>query len=162
MMSDMSTVVGERGTVPDLVSIGYEGRSLDELLEVLAEHHVDVVADVRLTPMSRKPGLSKTKLAAALAGQGVDYVHLRLLGNPKENREPFWTGEVASGVARYRELLGEPAVSVAIDDLVTLASGQRVAVLCFERDHGRCHRQVVVDEVLARSEGRDDAVVAFA
>lgn len=144
---------------PGLVSVGYEGRTADDLLAVLIELKVDVVADVRLTPMSRKPGLSKTKLRDALAAAGVDYVHLKALGNPKENREPFWTGAVAIGVTRFRELMTAPESSASLDDLTELARTRRVAVLCFERDHARCHRQVVTEEVTARSE---DTLVAYA
>lgn len=136
---------------PGLVSVGYEGRTAEDLLSVLVEQHVDVVADVRLTPMSRKPGLSKTRLREALAAAGVDYIHLKSLGNPKENREPFWTGAVAIGVARFRELMAAPEPAASLDDLARLARTQRVAVLCFERDHARCHRQVVTEEVTARS-----------
>ncbi|PPJ18215.1 hypothetical protein C5E45_10195 [Nocardia nova] len=44
---------------------------------LLAEAGVATVVDVRLTPISRKPGLSKTKLSAALAEAGIRYVHLR-------------------------------------------------------------------------------------
>jgi uncharacterized protein (DUF488 family) len=38
----------------------------------------------------------------------------------------------------------------ALAELVELARGGRVAVLCFERDHERCHRQVVTEEVTRR------------
>lgn len=147
-MAAMSDVAG-----PGLVSVGYEGRTAADLLAVLLEQNVDVVADVRLTPMSRKPGLSKTKLREALAAAGVDYVHLKALGNPKENREPFWTGAVAAGVIRFRELMTAPEPLASLEDLTELARTRRVAVLCFERDHDRCHRQVVTDEVAARSVG---------
>lgn len=144
---------------PGLVSVGYEGRTVEDLVEVLVAQNVQVVADVRLTPLSRKPGLSKTKLSAALTEAGVEYVHLRPLGNPRENRAPFWSGAVVAGVRRFRELMQEPTSSACLDHLAELARTRRVAVLCFERDHDRCHRQVVTDEVTSRSAG---TTVAFA
>jgi uncharacterized protein (DUF488 family) len=146
---------------PGLVSVGYEGRTLQDLLEVLAAEGVAIVADVRLTPLSRKPGLSKTKLAAALAEAGIEYVHLRALGNPKDNRAPFWSGSPAVGVRRFRHMLADPERSASIDELAAIASKHRVAVLCFERDHDRCHRQVVVDATTAR-QGDSSAPVAYA
>ena len=54
-----------------LVSIGYEGKTVDDLVARLLEQDVQVLVDVRLTPLSRKPGLSKTKLSEALAAQGM-------------------------------------------------------------------------------------------
>ncbi len=50
-----------------LVSIGYEGKTLSDLVTQLLEQGVRVLVDVRLTPLSRKPGLSKTKLTEAQA-----------------------------------------------------------------------------------------------
>ena len=40
------------------------------------------LVDVRLTPISRKPGLSKTALGRELAAVGMVYEHRRELGNP--------------------------------------------------------------------------------
>lgn len=151
MPTRASRAPGRRG--PGLVSIGYEGRTATELLAVLLEHEVQVVADVRLTPMSRKPGLSKTRLAQLLADAGVEYLHFRALGNPRENRAPFWSGEVSEGVRRFRDLVQAEEAAAVLDELAELASDRRVAVLCFERDHDRCHRQVVTEEVTGRAEG---------
>lgn len=133
-----------------LVSIGYEGRTAPELVEELRRLRVAVLVDVRLTPISRKPGLSKTRLSNAVRGIGIDYCHLPALGNPKDNREPFWAGDVSTGCIRFSELLSRPASTSAMDQLEAYARDRLTAVLCFEREHERCHRQVIVDEVSAR------------
>lgn len=146
---------GPVGAHSGLVSVGYEGRTADDLVVLMVESGVDVVADVRLNAISRKPGLSKRRLAELLAEAGVEYVHLKALGNPKDNREPFWTGRVAEGVQRFRDLLAAPGPAASLDELVELAATQRVAVLCFERDHDRCHRQVVTDAVADRFAGTE-------
>lgn len=133
-----------------LVSIGYEGRSVEDLLNAIIEHRVETLVDVRLTPLSRKPGLSKTRLAASAEGAGVCYVHLPALGNPKDNREAFRDGRAREGCIRFSKLMARPAAVAAMDQLEALARDQRVAVLCFERDHERCHRQVIVNELSDR------------
>lgn len=133
-----------------LVSIGYEGRTALELLQELQRLQVAVLVDVRLTPISRKPGLSKTRLGEALRAFGIDYCHLPALGNPKDNREPFWTGDVSLGCIRFSELLTRPQATSAMDQLEAYARDCLTAVLCFEREHERCHRQVIVGEVSAR------------
>jgi transcriptional regulator with XRE-family HTH domain len=130
-----------------LVSIGYEGRNLDGFVQELSEAEVSMVADVRLTPLSRKPGFSKTRLGERLGEAGIDYLHLRSLGNPKDNRPPFWEGRVEEGRARFRTLLREPGPASALTELAGHAERQRVAVLCFERDEHRCHRKVILDEI---------------
>jgi len=132
---------------PPLVSIGYEGRTVGELVRELAQQEVQLLVDVRMTPLSRKPGLSKRKLSEALAAVGIDYLHLPALGNPRENREPFRDGRVSDGCRRFEALLGTPESRSALETVARLAAEKTVAVLCFERDHDRCHRQVVTRRI---------------
>src|SRR4030095_2585940 len=90
-------------TSPVLASIGYEGRTIDELCDVLVANAIDLLVDVRQTPMSRKHGFSKRTLAAALAARSIDYLHLPTLGNPRDNRAPFHGGASLAG-GRQRSL----------------------------------------------------------
>jgi uncharacterized protein (DUF488 family) len=133
-----------------LTTVGYEGRTAEELVELLVAEGVDVLADVRLTPLSRKPGLSKRRLAESLGAAGIDYLHLPALGNPKDNREHFRTGDVVAGIARFRTVMEMPSAADALDRLGELARRRDVALLCFELEHARCHRQVVSDELVRR------------
>ena len=129
-----------------VTTIGYEGRTLDDLLSDLHRMDVQVVIDVRQTPISRKPGFSKTALEAALASEGLDYLHLRGLGNPKENRDALRAGTPAAHQAFQRHM----AVESGARDLDVLRSTmvtRRVALLCFERDHTTCHRSMVASAV---------------
>lgn len=133
-----------------LVSIGYEGRTVDQLLNLLGEHGVATLVDVRLTPLSRKPGLSKTKLSATAQTCGIRYVHLPALGNPKDNRESFRSGRADIGCINFSQLLAKPDAIAALDQLEAFARDELTAVLCFEREHSQCHRQVIVEEVYER------------
>ncbi|MFH9229010.1 DUF488 family protein [Streptomyces lydicus] len=132
---------------PGLWSVGYEGRDIDSFVTALVGAEIDAVVDVRLTPISRKRGFSKTRLSEALSAVGIEYVHLRGLGNPKDNRAPFWEGRLAEGRARFRGILGSASAAGDLADLVERARASRVAVMCFEGDEQRCHRKVVLDEV---------------
>jgi uncharacterized protein (DUF488 family) len=135
-----------------LVSIGYEGKTVDDLVAQLLEQGVRVLVDVRLTPLSRKPGLSKTKLSEALAAVGIGYVHHRALGNPKDNRAGFRAGEPESR-ARYRDVLETAAASDALAHVSELLDGGVVALLCFEQDHTECHRDIVVRRLMKARPG---------
>jgi len=132
-------------TSPVLASIGYEGRTIDELCEVLVANAIDLLVDVRQTPMSRKRGFSKRLLAEALAVRSIGYLHLPALGNPKDNRDGFHR---ASSLARARERYfahleaqGRPAY----DEVVELARQRRVVLLCLEHDDHSCHRRCIID-----------------
>jgi uncharacterized protein (DUF488 family) len=133
-----------------VMTIGYQDRTVDQLIEDLATADAKVLVDVRLTPLSRKAGLSKNGLAARLLDTGIDYRHLPGLGNPRDNRDAFRRGEAAA-MARYRAALRTPEGQASLRHLLRLATHQRVALMCFERDAAACHRSVVAD-VLAKME----------
>ena len=131
-----------------LVSIGYEGRDVAVLLQVLRDASVTVLVDVRLTPLSRKPGMSKRKLAAALADIGIRYVHLPALGNPKDNRAAFRAGR-RQAYDRYRAALTTDAAQESLGQIAALLADNSVALFCFERSHDECHRHLVAEAVMA-------------
>jgi len=131
-----------------IVSVGYEGRSIDDFVADLVEAGVQTVADVRLNAISRKAGFSKTRLKDALAAAGIDYRHMRSLGNAKENRSPFWEGRVEEGRRVFRQAIQNPEAESSLDELSALVRDQVVAVLCFETDVEKCHRKVIIDEVV--------------
>lgn len=145
-------------TSPQVVSVGYEGRSVSELVEVLQAQGVSVLVDVRLTPISRKPGLSKSALARALRAAGIEYVHHRDLGNPKDNRDSYRAGDRES-LSFYQQVLKSAAGQSALRHVSELLDEGVVALLCFERNHDECHRHQVADEL---SELRSDLRVTRA
>lgn len=137
---------------PVLVSVGYAGRDLPELVGLLRDCAVSVLVDVRRNPVSRKPGLSRTRLSQGLAHAGIGYRHARALGNPRDNRAAFATGDPRHGLEVYGRLLDEPPAAQELAALARLLASERVAVLCVERSADRCHRQAVVARVAASTD----------
>ncbi len=135
-----------------VATIGYEGRSVDDLMAALRAARVARVVDVRATPLSRKRGLSKRPLAAALAEAGIGYEHLGGLGNPRDNRDAFRAGRPAARRRYVRRLDREGAADLA--QLRSLVRGEPIALLCLERDHEVCHRGTIVDRLQ-----RDDPTI---
>ena len=106
------------------------------------------MADVRLAARSRKRGFSKTRLTAMLAEAGIEYYHFPALGNPRENREPFWTGHgLEAALDRCRESVRTETGFAALEQIKDLSARGGVAVFCFEANESRCHRQVVMEEL---------------
>jgi uncharacterized protein (DUF488 family) len=130
-----------------LYTAGYEGRAIDEFLDALVQAGVGRLVDVRELPLSRRRGFSKTALRDALAEVGIDYVHVKPLGNPKPNRERYWSGDVVGGADTYRRHLHNGSYS-ALVDLSDSLDRETCCLLCFERDHAICHRDVIVDSLL--------------
>ncbi len=137
--------LGDHRRVPGgIYSVGYEGMEARTLVDHLTWAGVTLLIDVRLNPVSRKPGWSKRSLQATLEAAGIEYRHERALGNPPDNRDSFRRGDGDEGRRRMREILSNgsgPALQRLVDD----AAVRRVAVLCVERGARRCHRQVITD-----------------
>jgi uncharacterized protein (DUF488 family) len=135
-----------------IFTIGYEKRSVDDLIWLLRSREVVRVIDVRLTPWSRRPDFSKKRLCAALEAAGIAYKHMGGLGNPPAIRDIYLAGDAEAGHRRFREHLSNGA-SAAVDELVEIADREPVALLCLERDAFRCHRSVVAAVTVERLTG---------
>ena len=130
--------------MPDTVfSIGYEGASVDDITAALQRAGVTLLADVRAVAASRKKGMSKTALAAHLKEAGIDYVHYRALGTPKEGRDAARRGDHATLHSVYDDHLATEEAQHALDLLIEEARAQPTCLLCFEREPGDCHRDIV-------------------
>lgn len=133
-----------------LFTIGYEGKTVDEFLAELGEAGVELVIDVRAIAASRRPGFSKTSLAAGLAERGIAYLHLRALGTPKAGRDAARKGRIAEMHAIFEEQLATPEAAVALEQAIEAAQDKRAALLCFEAEAGGCHRHVVAGRMMER------------
>jgi uncharacterized protein (DUF488 family) len=133
-------------------TIGYEGWGFDLWVDTLREHGVRTVVDVRELPLSRRPGWSKKALAEKLAERGVGYVHMRRLGSPAPLRHALRDGGLtfAEFAPQFRALLAEREED--LDALLALARSQPVALMCWEEDPARCHRSLVAEALVERSE----------
>ncbi|GGO90311.1 DUF488 family protein [Stakelama pacifica] len=135
-----------------IFTIGYEGATVDELIATLHAAGVRRLIDVRALPLSRRPGFSKTALAAALGEAGIDYVHLKALGTPKEGRDAAKKGDRVTLERVYAELIDLPETQVAAAQMRDLAAEMPSALLCYERDPAHCHRTLLLE---AEGEGAD-------
>lgn len=133
-----------------IYTIGYEGRGLEEFAECLKNSGVETLVDVRDIPLSRKKGFSKTPLSQYLHEIGIEYVHLKQLGSPKDLREKVKEdGDYIYFFKEYSEYiqLQQDTVETLYDIVVSRAN---TCIMCYERDANYCHRLVVAEEVKKR------------
>ncbi|MFG1241686.1 DUF488 domain-containing protein [Xanthobacter versatilis] len=123
-----------------LFTIGYEQSTPSAFQAALDEAKVDLVVDVRAVAASRRPGFSKTALAAGIAEHGIAYVHLRTLGTPKEGRLAARGGDHDALMRIYDAHLATAPAQAALEELASLAKGRRICLLCYERHVEGCHR----------------------
>lgn len=135
-----------------LIGVGYEGLTISEYVKVLCDLQVSTLVDVRLNAISRKPGFSKTRLQGYLSDAGINYLHYRELGNPKENRSGFWdapnTGSHIQSVNRFKDLiLCDDYKMILLNNLKSMSQHENVALLCYEKEPAKCHRTVLIEMI---------------
>jgi uncharacterized protein (DUF488 family) len=125
-----------------LFTFGYEGLTIEAFIERLGQARVDLVADVRELPLSRKKGFSKTAFREALAAADIAYEHRPALGCPKPVRDRYKSdGDWQAYTRGFLAHLGTQSAEIA--DLTKTAQTQAVCLVCFEADFGTCHRTYV-------------------
>lgn len=130
-----------------LLTIGYEGCTIGDVLTTLRDAKVGLLLDVRAVPQSRKPGFSKRQLAAGLDEVGIRYVHLQGLGTPKPGRDAARAGHPERMEVIFREHMTSDRAQAELAQAKLLVREQRACLLCFERDPAQCHRRLVADLV---------------
>lgn len=129
----------------ELFTVGYSGRSLPQLVQLLQEHGVGRLVDVRERPYSRKKGFSATPLAEALRKAGIVYEPGFGLGNPEDIRLLWKNGQLAQGKRKYRALLRNGR-RARVEHIIALAELGSVALFCLEEEPDECHRSVIASE----------------
>ena len=132
-------------------TIGHSTHPFDELVALLDRHDVMRVADVRLTPRSRRhPQFDLESLAAALPRVGIDYRHLPALGGRRRPRPDSpnggWENEAFRGYADHA-LTADFAA--ALSQLCELATERPTAIMCAEALWWHCHRRLISDRLTA-------------
>ena len=132
------------GTPSRLLTIGYEGRTLESYLNALLRAGVTLLCDVRRNAISRKYGFSKSTLAGACAGIGIRYEHLPELGIESRLRRGLTTEADLKTLFNAYERTVLPMCGGALEKIrAWLRSGESVALTCYEREAGRCHRHCI-------------------
>ena len=134
-----------------LFTIGYEQTPAKAVLDELQRAGVKLLVDVRAVAASRRPGFSKSQLAAGLDARGISYLHLRGLGTPKEGRIAARNGDMKALTKIYGAHLKTPQARTEMDELASLVlKAGPVCILCYERDHNQCHRKYIAEIIEVR------------
>ena len=134
---------------PGIVTIGYEGRTLEAYLNILLEDGVSLLCDVRRNALSRKYGFSKSTLARGCEGVGVRYKHIPELGIDSRLRKDLSTQASYDRLFEQYEQDVLPRQTEALGIIADwVVRGERVALTCYEHLPGQCHRHCVSEALI--------------
>jgi uncharacterized protein (DUF488 family) len=136
--------------VPCIWTIGYERLMPPALVAELEHAGVRRVLDVRYRPQSRRPGMSKTRLAHLLREHDIAYEHRRALGTPPEIRPLYRTGATRRAARAFHQHLELTAAAELATLSAELDRAPATALLCLEADPAHCHRRVITEALRDR------------
>jgi len=129
-----------------LYTIGYSGHTPLSFIGALHKARITALLDIRMTPISRKLGFSKTRLRLGLEEEGITYYHIRELGSPAYLRRQLAVDkDYDAFFYGFREHLAQQEHSIHAAASLVLA--ERVCLMCVEEHPGCCHRSVVADAI---------------
>jgi uncharacterized protein (DUF488 family) len=126
-------------------TIGHSNGTAEHLLEMLEQHGITAVADVRSRPYSRfNPQFNREGLANVLKNSGREYVFLgQELGARSEDPTCYRDGR-----AQYALIAKTPLFERGIERLMTGMESFRLAILCAEKEPLGCHRSILIARYL--------------
>ncbi len=131
-----------------IYTIGYGSRSIEQFIEVLQQHEIAYLIDVRSAPYSRyKPEFSKEALEVKLQQHRIRYVFMgdTLGGHPDDE-----TCYDAKGQVDYEKVKDTEIYQRGIVRLQTaFAQQQCIALMCSEGKPEHCHRSKLIGASLA-------------
>ena len=138
-------------------TIGHGTRPLAELVDLLKQAEVTLLADVRTVPRSRtNPQYNEDALPGALAEYQIGHVRIPALGGLRSRQagvptelNGWWENR---SFHNYADHALSAAFKAGLDELIALGRERRVAMMCSEAVWWRCHRRIVADHLLAAGE----------
>ena len=132
-----------------LLTIGHSTLAADAFLAMLSAYRIELLADVRRFPVSRRhPQFNREALAEMLASHGIAYHHFPELGGRREPRPGSSnTAWREAGFRGYADYMATGDFDHGITRL--LEAAKSTAIMCAEKSWRSCHRGLIADHLKA-------------
>jgi uncharacterized protein (DUF488 family) len=137
----------------EILTVGHSTHPIEVFVDLLRGADVEVIADVRRFPGSRRnPQFGAEALAASLAEAQIAYESFGdELGGRRRSSAPRpdspWRNASFAAYAEYTET---DEYAAGLERLEDLARSRRTAIMCAEALWFRCHRRLIADSLTTR------------
>ncbi len=131
-----------------IISIGYSRRSIEQFTQLLVDHGVRYLIDVRTKPFSKyNPDFNRENLQVVLKSIGIKYVFMGdTVGGLPSDSDCYTDGKVD-----YRKTADNNLFKSGLDRLVKAHNlPVNVSIMCAEMKPEQCHRSKLIGEELAK------------
>jgi uncharacterized protein (DUF488 family) len=136
---------------PTIWTIGHSVRPLGEFVGALGAYDIELVADVRRFPGSRRlPQYAAPALEASLAERGIAYHWFPELGGRRRSDPASPSNAWRHPAFRaYADHIQTEEFAEGLFELLMLAQGLRTVIMCAEVLWWRCHRRIIADVLVS-------------
>lgn len=130
-----------------IFTVGHSAHEIAYFTDLLAQHDIEAVADVRSAPYSRRhPQFNRDALKEALRANGIAYVFLgKELGARSKDPACY-----ANGRVQFPKLANTALFRSGIKRVLEGSQQMRIALMCAEKEPLACHRTLLVARELVR------------
>ncbi len=109
-------------------TVGHSNRSKENFLELLEEHKIQVIVDIRRFPTSKIEHFKKEEMEKWLPENGLEYV---------------WLGRELGGYRKggYKRYMQTKLFREGREKLLKIAREKRTCIMCMEANPKYCHRR---------------------
>jgi len=130
-----------------IYTAGYEGKTVDEFLNLLMRSGIRRLIDVRYNPVSRRYGFHKSTLKKLCDSLEIDYQHLPNLGIPGSARANL--NSIDSYFLLYNEYrCGLVDRGEDLQKAISLLKSEPSVLVCMEAKPECCHRSVLAKHLM--------------
>ena len=128
-------------------TVGHSTRELTEFVSVISAYSVELIVDVRRYPGSRRlPHFASSALEQSLASAGISYLWIPQLGGRRRpDVNSVNTGWRHPAFRGYADYTATEEFASGLFELLMVAGGLQVAIMCAEVLWWRCHRRIIAD-----------------
>jgi uncharacterized protein (DUF488 family) len=146
---DQNEICGAPRTVH---TIGHSTRLIQDFVELLKAHGIELLIDVRRWPMSRRyPHFNREALSPSLEENGIGYNWRQDLGGfRKAEPNSLNTAWRIATFRAYADFMLTPPFETIMREIESIAANKRISLMCAEAVPWRCHRQLLADALLVR------------
>lgn len=151
---EMKSLSNNLTPILQVFTIGHSNRPFKDFLSLLREFFIDVVADIRRYPSSRKfPHFNQEALSKLLKAENIGYLWFEALGGRRhgeKNTQSPNTGLESLGFRNYADYMMTQEFKTAAQELLSTAAKARTAIMCAEKFYWKCHRRLLSDYLTAQ------------
>ena len=137
-----------------LYTIGHSNHEISKFINLLKNHNIKQLVDVRSAPYSRyNPHFNREKLRSELSLHGIEYFYAgQYLGGRPADPSCYKHQSIPREVkdylheVDYPEIMKKPFFLQGIQQLITLADQTPTAIMCSEENPAKCHRHHLIAE----------------